>query len=407
MLQPALPPPVRETGTLAWMRRNLFSNLWNALISVVALVVIAWGVLSLLNWMVFAANWDRVWANLRLMSIFRYPIELVWRPMASVMIVIFLFGMSAGLSKDGTGRIVRSAYNWMMGFVGFITLVALFAFPSVRFLWIAVVVLGVAGFWLARAVPVLAKALPWLWIASWFVSLFFLLGVGGNGNNPTGLEFVPPNLWGGIILTFFFSVTGIVLCFPLGIALALGRQSKLPAIKYFCIFYIEIIRGAPLITWLFTASLLLPLFLGGIRPEAIIRAQVAIVLFAAAYMAENVRGGLQALPKGQREAAHALGLTPWDSMRLIILPQALRSVIPAIVGLFIGLFKDTSLITIVGLFDLFAVALKVATQPESKLIAGGIVRELFIFMAIFYWFFCFRMSVASRQLEQELGLGTR
>jgi general L-amino acid transport system permease protein len=337
------------------------------------------------------------------MSIFRYPAEFVWRPMTAAIIIIFLMGLSAGVSKGGMGRILFSAFYWLMGFVSIIMLLAFFLFPSVRWLWLLAVVLGLAGFSLGRFFPQAAKALSWLWGASWFICLFLVMGLGKSES----LAYVPPNLWGGILLTFFLSITGIVLCFPLGIALALGRQSKLPAIKYFCVSYIEIIRGAPLITWLFTASLLLPLFLGGLRPEAIVRAQVAIILFAAAYMAENVRGGLQAIPKGQREAAHALGLSPWDSMRLIVLPQALRAVIPAIVGLFIGLFKDTSLVTIVGLFDLFAVAQKVATQPEAKLIAGGIVRELFIIMALFYWFFCYRMSAASRQLEKELGLGTR
>jgi general L-amino acid transport system permease protein len=171
--------------------------------------------------------------------------------------------------------------------------------------------------------------------------------------------------------------------------------------------YIEVIRGAPLVTWLFMASLILPLMLGGMNILALIRAQVAIILFAAAYMAENVRGGLQAVPKGQVEASRALGLSSLDTVRRIVLPQALRAVIPAIVGLFIGLFKDTSLVTIVGLSDLFETARKVSNQPETTQITGGVVRELFIVMSLFYWFFSYRMSVASKQLEKQLGLGTR
>lgn len=403
-MQPALPPPISETGAVAWLRRNLFNNWWNSLISLATVVLLAWTVLSLLRWMIMDAQWDLVWANLRLLSMYRYPIDLIWRPFACVAVILFLFGLSAGVAKGGTGRIVFSAFYWLMGFCIAVTLLALFLFPSVRWLWLMAIVAGFAGYSLAKFFPGVAKYLSSLWAISWFLCVFLMLGFGGQAGP---MRYVSPGLWGGIQLTFFLSVTGIVLSFPLGIALALGRQSKLPAIKYFCITYIEVIRGAPLITWLFTASLLLPLFLGGMRPEAIIRAQVAIIFFAAAYMAENVRGGLQALPKGQTEAAHALGLTPWDSMRLIVLPQALRAVIPAIVGLFIGLFKDTSLVTIVGLHDLFSVALGISGQPEAKQIPGGIFRELFIVMSVFYWFFCYRMSVASKQLEKELGLGTR
>jgi general L-amino acid transport system permease protein len=273
-------------------------------------------------------------------------------------------------------------------------------------MWLYVALFALAGFGIGRTLPSLAKYLGWAWGASWFVAIFILSGFGPSvASNP--FRPVDSRLWGGILLSFFLSITGITLSFPLGIALALGRQSKLPVIKWVCTVYIEIIRGAPLVTWLFMASLILPLMLGGITPPAVVRATVAIILFAAAYMAENVRGGLQSLPKGQYEAARALGLSAWDTTFRIILPQALRAVIPAIVGLFIGLFKDTSLVTIVGLSDLFETARKVSNQPETLGIPGGVTRELFIVMALFYWFFSYRMSVASKQLEKQLGLGTR
>ncbi len=405
MTQPALTPPIQQTGFIAWLKHNLFSTWLNSIVSVSIGLLLAWSIFSLTRWMILDAKWDLVWINLKLLSTYRYPVDLLWRLFVCIALVLLLMGISAGVAKGGMGRIVMSAYYWLMGFCTLIAIIALFAFPSVRWLWLMTIIAGFAGFSLGRFFPNIGRYLAILWSLSWFACLFLMLGFGTDASNP--MRYVAPGLWGGIQLTFFLSVTGIVLSFPLGIALALGRQSKLPAIKYFCVAYIEIIRGAPLITWLFTASLLLPLFLGGYRPEALIRAQVMIILFAAAYMAENVRGGLQAIPKGQREAAHALGLNPWDSMRLIILPQALRAVIPAIVGLFIGLFKDTSLVTIVGLHDLFSVAIGVTTQPEARIVPGGIVRELFIFMSVFYWFFCYRMSVASKQLEQELGLGTR
>src|SRR5690606_3892999 len=203
--------------------------------------------------------------------------------------------------------------------------------------------------------------------------------------------------------------TGIIPSFPLGIALALGRSSKLPAIKYFCIGFIEVVRGAPLIMWLFIASLLLPLILNvdANSLPAILRAYVAITLFSAAYMAENVRGGLQAVPRGQSEAARALGLSGWETTRLIVLPQALRAVIPAIVGQSIGLFKDTSLVFIVGLVDFFKVADLVSVQPASLQVTGGVKLEVFLFIALIYFFFAYRMSIASRQLEKELGVGER
>lgn len=203
--------------------------------------------------------------------------------------------------------------------------------------------------------------------------------------------------------------TGIIPSFPLGILLALGRASKLPVIKYTCIGFIEVVRGAPLIMWLFIASLLLPLILNtdANALPAVMRAYVAITLFSAAYMAENVRGGLQAVGKGQGEAARALGLSGFQTTYLIVLPQALRAVLPAIVGQAIGLFKDTSLVFIVGLVDFFRVAELVSVQPASLLVTGGVKLELYLFISAIYFYFAYRMSVASRQLEQELGVGER
>src|SRR5690606_37667556 len=222
------------------------------------------------------------------------------------------------------------------------------------------------------------------------------------------LPILPSRDWGGFLLTLVL-FTGIIPSFPLGVALALCRTSRLPPLKYFCIAFIEIVRGAPLIMWLFIASLLLPLILNvdANSLPAIMRAYVAITLFSAAYMAENVRGGLQAVPRGQVEAARALGLSAWQTTMLIVLPQALRAVIPAIVGQAIGLFKDTSLVFIVGLVDFFRVADLVSVQPQSLLVTGGVKLEVFLFIAVIYFFFAYRMSVASRQLERQLGVGVR
>jgi general L-amino acid transport system permease protein len=220
---------------------------------------------------------------------------------------------------------------------------------------------------------------------------------------------VSPNNYGGLLLTILLTVVGITFSFPLGLALALGRRSSLPMIRYFSIAYIEMIRGVPLISILFMAMIVLPLFLpqGMPSPANVTRAMVGITLFSAAYLAENVRGGLQSVPKGQYEAADALGLSTWQKLRLIILPQALRAVIPAIVGQFIALFKDTSLVALVGLVDLLGIARSIIQQPEWVNTPGGITREVYAAIAVIYFVFSYGMSWASRQLESQLGVGKR
>jgi len=399
-------PPKAQTGVLMWLRRNLFSSPANGILTIVTSVILAGAVINLLRWTLFAASWERVWVNLRLFAVFRYPVEQLWRPMVILAVIMGLLGASVGVARHGSSRILRDVYRNILGLVLALTLVALVFWESVRWLWLMVSLTSLAGYLLGAVRPRVARALPWLWAISFPVGLLLLYGVTpGSGFLPI----VKGHDWGGFMLTLILT-TGLIPSFPLGVALALGRRSKLPAIKYFCIGFIEIIRGAPLITWLFIASLLLPLILDTdpTNLPAVLRAYVAITLFSAAYMAENVRGGLQAVPIGQEEAARALGLSGWQTTRLIVLPQALRAVIPAIVGQAIALFKDTSLVFIVGLNDFFNVAKDiVANQPESLRIPGGIQLELSLFLALTYWFFAYRMSTASRQLERQLGVGER
>jgi general L-amino acid transport system permease protein len=211
------------------------------------------------------------------------------------------------------------------------------------------------------------------------------------------LTTIPLDDLSGLILTLLVAIASMILSFPLGVLLALGRQSELPAIRWLSIGYIELLRGLPLLGILFMAQVMLPLILpAGTRPERVIRAIAGFTLFAAAYLAENVRGGLQAIPKGQIEAAKALGLKPIFVLLLIILPQALKAVIPAIVGQFISLFKDTSLLAIVGLVDLLGMAGSVLANPKFI----GDYPEVYLFLAFIYWIFCYSMSLASRRLEQ-------
>jgi general L-amino acid transport system permease protein len=397
-------PPRRDAGPAAWLRRNLFSSPFNSLLTVVTGVVLAWAIVGLVQWVFFDASWGRVWVNLKLFAVGLYPFDLVWRPLLALALLMALLGASAGSARDA-GAIIRGVFVNMLLLVAIITAVALVAWPSVRWWWSAVLVAAVVGYLAGSSLPRLRRVLAWSWALSFPVALLLLYGYPPGGGV---LRVVQGREWGGFMLTLILT-TGLIPSFPIGIALALGRRSNLPAIKYFCIVVIEVIRGAPLIMWLFIASLLLPLLLNTDPNSlpAVLRAYVAITLFSSAYMAENVRGGLQSVPMGQSEAARALGLSGWQTMRLIVLPQALRAVIPAIVGQAIGLFKDTSLVFIVGLIDFFNVANIVANQPESLRVPGGIRMELSLFLAVIYWFFAYRMSIASRQLERELGVGER
>lgn len=404
---PSRPPPAAERGAIAWLRRNLFYGPLNTVVSLTVGSLLALALFNLIGWMVTGASWQPVWDNMKLLAVYRYPSDLLWRPVMALGVILMLMGVTAGLGRRvGKGQIAAGVFWWFTGLAWFLTLLAVVFWPSVRVPYLIASAMALGGFLAGRSVPVLARAHGWLWAAGIPLAIILVYGLGGHGP----MEVVATVEWGGFLLTLVLAAFGIVVSFPLGVLLALGRRSDLPAIKYFCIAVIELIRGAPLITWLFIASLMVPLLLD-VSPDsipALSRALVAVTLFSAAYMAENVRGGLQSVPGGQREAARALGLSGLQTTGLIVLPQALRAVIPAIVGQSIGLFKDTSLVFIVGLFDFFEIGRRVIpSQPESLLYPGGVLLEISLFMAAVYWFFCYRMSIASRQLEKELGVGER
>jgi general L-amino acid transport system permease protein len=243
------------------------------------------------------------------------------------------------------------------------------------------------------------RALTFAWLLSLPVSFLLLNGYAG-----TPFPSVSTNIWGGLLLTVLIAVVGIVLSFPLGVVLALGRRSQLPVVRILSTSYIELIRGVPLVTILFMADIILPLFLPGEwRLDRVARAMGGITLFSAAYVAENVRGGLQAIPSGQVEASQALGLNGFQTNLYIVLPQALRSVIPANVGLFISLLKDTTLVTIIGLQELLGIGRAVLAQPDSL----GASMEVYVFVAAVFFVLCYAMSQASYRLERALGVGTR
>jgi general L-amino acid transport system permease protein len=238
------------------------------------------------------------------------------------------------------------------------------------------------------------KELVLIWIGT--LALIGLLMWGGV----LGMAYVPQDSWGGLPITLILATFGLAFAFPLAVLVALGRRSTtMPAVKLLCVLYVELIRGVPLISLLFMASVMFPLFMpAGVNVDKLLRAQIAFILFAGAYLAEVVRGGLQALPKGQAEAADALGLAYWQKTGLIILPQALRLVIPPLVNTFIGFFKDTSLVLIIGLFDLLTMGKVALSDPPWQ----SFTTEVYIFLAVIYAMFCYAMSRYSRGLERDL-----
>ena len=402
--QPARKAPPSEVGVLGWLRANLFSSIGNTLLTLLTAVVVYTLVPNIIAW-VAEANWFPVWANRKLLAVGGYPAERLMQPMLILMLLSFLFGVSGGR----WGSIVRNVAIGLGVILLLWTVAPTGSWVQVR-MGIALALL-VVGYLIGRFLPVPNRLLALAWVL--FIPIGVLLLSGGI--RLFGLAWfpwgppVPSNLWGGLLLTSLLTIIGISCSFPIGVALALGRRSNLPAIRYFCIAYIEFIRGVPLISLLFMAMVVLPLFLpaGMANPANVTRAVIAITLFSAAYLAETVRGGLAAVPKGQYEAADALGLGGWQKLRMIVLPQALRAVIPALVGQFIGLFKDTSLVALVGLTDFLNAGRSVLVQPAWSQIPGGITHEVYLAIAVVYLIFSFGMSWASRSLERQLGVGKR
>jgi general L-amino acid transport system permease protein len=361
-IAPALPAPIRTSGVVLWLRKNLFASAGDTGLTIIALLFLLWAIPPLLNFLIFhavppggtveqcrvtdvGACWAYIASEIEFFIFGFYPMELYWRP-----IIVFVL---------------------------FFALIIPLLWPS-------------APFKIANAIA--------------FFIPFPVLAVVLLSGGVFGLRYVPTEQWGGLLVTLIISVVGICCALPLGILLALGRQSKLPIVKTLCIAFIELVRAVPLITVLFMASIMLPLFMPqGTTVDKLVRALVGVTLFSSAYMAEVVRGGMQAIGRGQYEAAAALGLGYWKRMGFIILPQALKHVIPGIVGTFISLFKDTSLVYIVGMKDLLEAvktkndALEWASPTQS--VTG------YIFAAAVFWMFCFSISRYSRYWENRLNTG--
>lgn len=354
-------PPRSGVGSIAWARLNLFSS-WGSTLAtlLIALLVtkigwsfVQWGVLNAV-WSVpdnqtaacraargTGACWAVVTEKHRFILFGTYPFDQQWRALLAIVIFVALYVISA-----------------------------------------------LRRFW--------RKELVLIWAGALVIIGFLMWG------GVFGLPYVGQDRWGGLAITLILATFGLAVGFPLGILVALGRRSDLPAIRILCTIYVELIRGVPLVSLLFMASVMLPLFLpDGVNVDKLLRAQLAFILFAGAYLAEVIRGGLQALPKGQYEGADALGLGYWQKTGLIVLPQALRLVIPPLVNTFIGFFKDTSLVLIIGIFDLLTAAKTAVVEPAWQ----GFGLEAFIAAGVVYFVFCFAMSRYSQKLERDLGRG--
>ena len=353
-----LRPPVTSVGVIGWLRANLFNGLFNSILTILTLYLLWKFVPPLFRWAFIdsawhttgavcrettGACWSVVWSNLRFIIFGFFPYESQWRPFVAMLI---LFGLLF-YSRDRNHWSKYLGYGWIVG--------------------------------------------------------LFVMGLLMKGGI-FGLSSVESTKWAGLPLTLLLSIFGLTAAYPLGVVLALGRQSKLRGVRWLCIVYIEAIRGVPLISLLFMSSIIFPLFLPeGVTFNKILRAQVAIILFTAAYIAEVVRGGLQGMSKGQYEAAESMGLNYYLTMRLVILPQALKIVIPPTVSILISAFKDTSLVVIIALWDLLKTTQSVLSNPEWM----GFSREAYFFVAILYFLGCFSMSQYSRRLEKELSAGER
>jgi len=390
--QPETAPPKTAIGVLGWLKINLFSSWMNIILTVVFGTIVYLALKSTVEWVLFKAEWDVIAANFKLLIVGQYPVEELWRVWIAFTFISILMGLSWGIWKGTMGHLT-------MAMTGLYSLVASLPFVlNETRIWLLVNIgLIVLSYVLGKKLVKYKKFILMGWFLMFPVTMILLSGFGIFNR-------VGTNLWGGFLLTLLIAIVAIVFSFPLGVLLALGRRSKLPVVRWFCIAYIELIRGVPLITILFVAQLMLPMFLGdGANIDNVIRAMVGFTLFSAAYLAENVRGGLQSIPRGQFEAAEALGLNTTFKTMFIILPQSLRAVIPAMVGQFIGIFKDTSLVAVVGLTDLLGMGKNIISNPEFL----GTQMEVFLFVALVFLIFCNMMSYASRRLEGALGVGER
>jgi general L-amino acid transport system permease protein len=392
---PVPEPPTRATSPAAWARENLFYNLAGSSMTLVFAVLSGWVVWKVIRFVFVSAHWEIIRRNLTLFMVGRYPRPELTRLWIVMFVIAALAGIASGLGRRPTPGAREMLRRWWPMATLIVVMGSLVRTTLPIIGVVVLVAVAFAGRAAGARLPRTRAIRPLCLLGMAIAFTFATRSTGGIDQ------------WGGLLLTLTLAVAGIAASFPFGVALALGRRSSLPAIRVVSVIYIELFRGVPLVTVLFMGDLLLGFFLppGSDKPQAVTRALVAFVLFTSAYIAEIVRGGLQSVPRGQVEAAHALGLSVTRTTALIVLPQALRAVIPAIVGQFISLFKDTSLVATIGLFELLGVAQTVTKQPDF--LGQGLQAETLVFASLVYWVGAYWMSRASQRLEMRLGVGQR
>ena len=394
-------PPRTTVGVVGWLRGNLFSSWIDSIVTIVVAAVVVWALWTLLVWVIGPADFTAVYSRFKLYFVGQYPVEELWRPQLSLLGISLLAGM-AWRRWQGSNRI---------GIVFAIGLIVITVAIGVAPLQMGVVnrlmlllnPIAVAGGYFVMHVPRLAsdRLFAYSAIAVVLVSLFIIPGATWM----PGISAVDAQAIGGLMLNLWLAVIGIAGALPFGILLALGRRSKLPFVKVLCVGYIELIRGVPLITLLFMSRHILPLaFPGSFSINELYLGAITITLFSSAYVAEIVRGGMAAVPNGQTEAARALGLRAWQTTLTVTLPQALRNIIPPMVSQFISLFKDTSLVFIIGMLDIIEMG-KVTIQGNLEFTEHG--REVYLFIGLVFWILTYGMSWVSRAIERALGVGIR
>jgi general L-amino acid transport system permease protein len=393
------------SSILRRLRQDLFATPGDALLSLGLLTLLSVSLLGVLRWAVVQARWAVIQANTTLFAVGRYPLEQQWRLWLLTTLLVGATGLSWGLLRahpraDREGvlwpRNDRLAAGLLAAGALWLPL-ALQLHPTIQGRWWALAALLIGLRWLAgrygsRIPPRLLRLVPLLWPAIYFLGMVLISG-------GLGLMTVSPTEWGGLLLTLVAASFAILLCFPLGVLLALGRRSELPLLRWAAVIYIEFIRGAPLITLLFLGQNILGFLLpNGLAPDRVWRAAWVLTFFAAAYLAEAVRSGLAAIPAGQIEAARSLGLSHPQALQRVVLPQALRVALPAMVGQFISLLQDTTLLSLIGLLELLGVARTVMANPEFL----GKNAEVYLTLAVLFWCCCASLGLGSRALERRL-----
>ena len=392
-----------------WLKQNLFRSYWDGLMTVVSAVIAIWLVVQIFTFVFITGRWEIVQVNIKLLLIGRFPEEHIGLLLASVMAISFWIGITGGafVKPDAPKRkvfeIVRELFQrfGLIALLG-IAVVYLAGTGEAAVAGVQIVVAIVAGRLLSALrtrIPLLNAIPSLLWVLFW-------------GLAPTSLIWYTLSVstletWGGFLINFYIAVLSIVLCFPLGVLLALGRRSSLPVIRILATTYIEIVRGAPLFVLLLLAGVALEFFIPPeITPDVIFRSVTVFTLFTAAYLAEIIRGGLQSIPKGQTEAGKAIGLSTVRIIGLITLPQALRNVIPAQIGQFISLFKDTTLAgAALSMFEILSIGKAITKQDDF--LGQGLIYESLAFVGLMFWVGSFVMSRESQRLEKKLGVGIR